>query len=133
MNGMKAVTDLAVFLSKNMSQKVFKYEKALNYIGEYIVVNNLPFSFGSSLVGSLNVNIHVPNLGNGQADTKRMSEILNEINLIIPHEALTEDFEPLEINGAYFSIESDSNLMSDNDNTHFINLRVKVLYNALNQ
>lgn len=133
MNGMKAVTDLAVFLSKNMSQKVFKYKKALNYIGEYIVVNNLPFSFGSSLVGSLNVNIHVPNLGNGQADTKRMSEILNEINLIIPHEALTDDFEPLEINGAYFSIESDSNLMSDNDNTHFINLRVKVLYNALNQ
>ena len=135
MNGMQAVTDLAVFLAKHTSYKVFKYEKSPSYSGEYLVVNSLPFAYGSSLNGNgtLNVNVHVPDLGSGLANTKRVGEIVKEVCLLIPNEAVTEEGKALEINGAYYAIESDSNLMADEDNTHFINLKINVLFNELNQ
>ena len=133
MNGIQAVTDLAVYLSKNIEIKVFKYEKQTGFNGEYLVVNSLPFIFGSALnfQGALNLNIHIPNLGSGDSDSKRLCEVSDMIHKLIPSSLDTEDAESLEINGVYYEIESDSNPMSDKDNTHFINMVIKVTFNAL--
>lgn len=133
MNGIQAVTDLAVYLSKNTEIKVFKYEKQTGFNGEYLVVNSLSFSFGSAFnsQGTLNLNIHVPDLGIGLPNTKRISEIEDVIMGLIPVSLDIEDAQPLEIDGAFYQIESDSNIMSDSDNTHFVNIVIKVMFNAL--
>ena len=133
MNGLQAVTDLSVYLANNTDIKVFKYEKQAGYVGDYIVVNSLPFSFGSAADGTLNANIHIADLGNGLPNTKRAYEVATIIFRIIPRYSFTEDSDWLEINSSYYAIESDSNLIKDEDNTHFINLKIKVLFNALNQ
>ena len=135
MNGIQAVTDLAVYLSKNTEIKVLKYEKQTGFNGEYLVVNSLPFSFGSAFnsQGTLNLNIHVPDLGSGLPNTKRFAEVSDMIMGLIPVSLDIEDAQPLVINGVFYQIESDSNVMSDSDNTHFINMVIKVMFNALNQ
>lgn len=133
MNGIQAVTDLAVYLSKNTEIKVFKYKKKTGFNGEYLVVNSLPFSFGSAFnsQGTLNLNIHIPDLGSGSPNTKRLDEVSDMIMGLIPVSLDIEDAQPLVINGVFYQIESDSNVMSDSDNTHFINMVIKVMFNAL--
>lgn len=134
MNGIQAVTDLAVYLSNNTEIKVFKYEKQTGFNGEYLVVNSLPFAYGSPFnsQGTLNLNIHIPDLGSGLPNTKRLAEVAKMIMELISVSLDTEDSHPLEINGAFYQIESDSNVMRDEDNTHFINIVIKVMFNALN-
>lgn len=131
MNSMHAVTTLAVYLSKGVSEKVFKYEKTANYNGEYIVVNALPFVFGKVHEDNnkLNLNLHVPDKSDGQTDTKRLSDMLSEITSLIPYSSDEEDVEELYVQGMFFSISSDSNAIKDSDNTHFINLKIKVRTN----
>ena len=131
MNGLKAVTDLSVYLSDKVSVKVFKYEKEDNYNDDYVVVNSLPFTWGKPLNddNALNVNIHCKDLKNGAADTKRINELCQEVYALIPTISSVEDDNELIIDGAAYAIENDSNAMKDNDNTHFINFVVKVKFN----
>ena len=133
MNGLKAVDSLAVYLHKNQSVQVFKYEKTSGFNGEYIVVNYLPFTFGQ-LVNTnnvLNVNIHVPALSSGRANTVRLSEVYDAISQLIPDDANMEGNNGLFINGAYFSISSVTQPMQDKDNTFFLNVKVKIVTNHL--
>lgn len=133
MNGTRAVTDLAVYIQKNVTDtKVFKYEKSVSYKGAYICVNKLPTSFGSAVNTStiLNVNVHVPDKIDQRPDTKALEELTEKVAALIPfRNSSTEDDErELIIHGAWFAIESDSNMMADTDGTHFINLRVQVTF-----
>lgn len=133
MNGTRAVTDLAVYIQKNVTDtKVFKYEKSVNYKGAYICVNKLPTSFGPMVNTStiLNVNVHVPDKIDQRPDTKTLEELTEKVAALIPfRNSSTEDDErELIIHGAWFAIESDSNMMADTDGTHFINLRVQVTF-----
>lgn len=133
MNGLKAVTDLAVYLSKNTTVKVFKHEKKTGFTGEYIVVNSLPFAFGKVVNDDnvLNLNIHVPDQKSGEVDSKRLGEIYAEVAGFIPTQNDTEDTDGLLLDGSYYSISSDSNPIKDTDGTHFINLIIKVKFNDL--
>lgn len=133
MNGLDAVTDLAVHLSKATGIKVFKYKKKTGFTGEYIVVNSLPFSFGKVVndVNVLNVNIHVPDSGSGEVASKRLDELYGEVSKLIPTQNDNEDTGELCLNGSYYSISSDSNPVGDTDGTHFINLKISVMFNDL--
>lgn len=127
MRGLKEVTSLAVFLHKSEELKgikVFKYEKKTGFSGEYIVVNHLP-SGGSEAVSNmtLNVNIHIPDTETGEPDSLRFDEVCSKIEKIL----LPDTF----INGEYYSIDGVPALLKDEDNTHFVNIKVNVIYNAL--
>ena len=53
----------------------------------------------------------------------------NVCNLIPYTNEMTEtEDQPLMVDGIAYSISSDSNVMKDNDETHFINLRIKVQF-----
>ena len=133
MDGLQAVDCLAVYLHKNQKVRVFKYERTTGFKGEYIVVNHLPFTFGQ-LVNTqnvLNVNIHVPALSKGGADTRRLGEIYRIVSQLIPQDVNIEGQFGLELEGAYFSISSTSQPMQDNDNTYFLNVKVKTIINQL--
>lgn len=134
MSGLEAVTDLAVYLAKGQTVKVFKHEKKTGFTGEYIVVNSLPFAFGKVVndVNVLNVNIHVPDLSSGEVASKRLGEIYNTITTLIPTQNDNEDSGFLLLNGVYYAISSDSNPIRDTDGTHFINLIVDINFNDLN-
>ena len=129
MNGNEAVTAIATYLSTNQSVKVFKYEKSPNYSGEYIVVNSLPFTFGSAVNVNdcINVNVHVPDNTNTELNAKRLTELAAVILDLIPTYGDTEDSPMLEIDGCYYAISSDSNYMADTDSTHFINYKILVI------
>lgn len=133
LNGLKAVQDLALLLTKKQRIKVFKFEKFVNFSGEYIVVNHLPFTYGKTVNASnvLNVNIHTPVLSSGNADLVRLNEILSSICNLIPFEAEQEEVTGLPIDGSYYSITSVSQPIEDRDNTYFLNVRVKVITNQL--
>lgn len=133
MNGLKAVTDLAVYLSKAIAIKVFKHEKKTGFTGEYLVVNCLPFAFGKMVndVNVLNLNIHVPDSKSGEVASKRLGEIYEDIAELIPTQNDNEDIDGLYLNGSYYSIYSDSNPIKDTDGTHFINLKINVTFNDL--
>ena len=128
MTGLKAVEDIALYLSRKMTVKVYKFEKTLSNKGAYIVVNHLPFTFGRQVHEDvLNVNLHSPKLKTGGADVKSLARMLDDIDGLIPYEIDEEDDEMLEIDGAYYAITSVSQPMEDNDNTYFINIKVKVI------
>lgn len=124
MNGQEAVTAVAkMIVNANTGVRVFKYEKAPKFKGEYIVVNQLSFGRSDFEQSYVNVNIHVPDTASKEPDTRRIGE-------------LTQVIEPLFLNtqyeGAYYNIESDS-FYPDDDNTHYQNLRIQVTYLNLNQ
>ena len=133
MNGLQAVQDLALFLHKKQKIKVFKFEKMVDFSGEYIVVNHLPFVFGKEVNDSniLNLNIHVPTLVSGNADIIRLTEIFEKICNLIPFSIEQEDEMGVLINGAYYSIESVSQPMEDIDSTYFLNIKVKIITNQI--
>lgn len=127
MRGLKEVTSLAVFLHRSKELKgikVFKYEKKSGFSGDYIVVNHLP-SGGSEAVSNmiLNVNVHVPDIETGEPDTSRFDDVCSKIEKALPPDTF--------IDGEYFSIDGVPALLKDEDNTHFVNIKVNVIYNAL--
>lgn len=133
MNGMQAVTDLALYLSKKINDvAVFKIEKPVNYTLPYICLNYLSILYGSWVNTSciVNVNIHVPDLNNGMPDTLKLQQISQSVmELIPPKNTTTEDDErELIINGSWYHLEADSNCIKDVDNTHFVNFRVQVTF-----
>lgn len=133
MNGLQAVDCLAVYLHENQEVQVFKYEKTMGFQGEYIVVNHLPFTFGQLVNSSnvLNVNIHVPALSTGRANTTRIAEIYEVVSELIPNDVNVDGELGLNLEGSYFSISSVSQPMQDKDNTYFLNVRIKLTTNQL--
>lgn len=133
MNGLQAVQDLALFLQKNQSVKVFKFEKTTTFSGEYIVVNHLPFVFSKAVndANALNVNIHVPTQSSGNANILRLTEIHSDICDLLPFDMECEDVVGTPINGSYYSISSISQPIEDVDNTYFLNLRIKIVTNQI--
>lgn len=127
MRGLKEVTSLAVFLHRSKELKgikVFKYEKKSGFSGEYIIVNHIP-SAGSEAVNNmiLNVNVHVPDIETGEPDTSRFDDVCSKIEKALPPDTF--------IDGEYFSINGVPALLKDEDDTHFVNIKVNVIYNAL--
>ncbi len=134
MTGMEAVTALAVYISGEITDtRVFKYEKPANFRGAYIALNHLAFQYGAAVntSGIVNVNIHVPALTDGQPDTKSLQSLADRVRALLPvREDDTEDGTGIALNGAFFSLDADSSPMADTDGTHFVNLRVRVLFIA---
>lgn len=133
MNGMQAVTELAVYLSKNISDiEVFKFERPTNYALSYICLNYLPINYGQwvNTTGIVNVNVHVPDFADGTPDTKQLQEIAERVMALIPkrNSATEDDESELIINHHWYYLETDSNCIGDKDKTHFINLRVQVTF-----
>lgn len=127
MRGLKEVTSLAVFLHRSEELKgikVFKHEKKAGFSGEYIVVNHLP-SGGSEAVSNmtLNVNVHVADTETGEPDSSRFDEICSKVDEALPPDTF--------IDGEYYSIDGVPALLKDEDDTHFVNIKVNVIYNAL--
>lgn len=133
MNGLKAVQDLALFLHKRQKVKVFKFEKLVNFSGEYIVVNHMPFIYGRAVNDSniLNVNIHVPKLSSGNADILRLTEIYSDICFLLPFDMEQEEIVGLLIGDSYYSITTVSQPMEDVDGTYFLNVKVKLVTNQI--
>lgn len=133
MDGLQAVQDLALYLHKKQDVKVFKFEKIVNFSGEYIVVNHLPFIYNKGVNDSnvLNVNIHVPALTSGNADVIRLTEIYSKICKLIPFDYSEEEEMGLLINGSYYSIASASQPMEDVDGTYFLNVKIKLITNQI--
>jgi hypothetical protein len=132
MIGSQAVTDLAVYIRKNVEVEVFKYEKPEGFKGSYICVNKLPTSFGDGVNTStiVNVNVHVHDLSDQRPDTKNLETLSDKVAALIPtrNASLEDDDNQLIINGCWFELESDSNFIKDTDGTHFVNLRIQVTF-----
>lgn len=109
---------------ENASIAVFKYDKAERFHGEYIAINHLPFVCENVIEhGIVNVNVHVPKLNTNEADTKRLGVLCNIIRDLFPADTY--------INGAYYSYYCDSRPTLDNDETYYINLKIRVEYSNL--
>ena len=132
MIGSQAVTDLAVYIRKNVEVDVFKYEKPEGFKGSYICVNKLPTSYGNGVNTStiVNVNVHVPDLSDQRPDTKALEALSDKVASLIPtrNASIEDDDQQLIINGSWFDLESDSNFLKDTDGTHFVNLRIQVTF-----
>lgn len=133
MNGMQAVTELAVYISRNISDiEVFKIKRPTNYALPYICLNYLSINYGQwvNATGIVNVNVHVPDLDDGSPDTEPLQELAERVMELIPkRNSTTEDDEAeLIINHHWYYLETDSNCIGDKDKTHFINLRVQVIF-----
>lgn len=105
------------------SGRVFYYERPPKVSGEYIVVNHLPFMHRNSVEeGIVNVNIHVPQRSTGEPDSRRLSELSEELIAL---------FNPrgTYLCGAYFQYLADSRPIEENDGTFFINLQFTVTFN----
>ena len=129
MTGLQAVTAVATYINaatpsvfgSNNEQKgkVFKYEKEKGYNGEYIAVNNLPFVHNNpAQVNTINVNVHVPQLPSEQPNSKRLTEIVNEVI------ALFDSEDGAYISGAYFKYFSDGRPTPDKDSTYYVNIQL---------
>lgn len=132
MNGLKAVEELAVYLSKHLDCKVFKFAKTANYEGEpYICINYLAIQYGKWVNSCIvNVNVHQPNMSNGQPDTISLSNLSDKISRLIPktNNQTEDDAQELILGGIRYEFDSDSNCMEDADNTYFINFRIKATF-----
>ena len=134
MTGSEAVTTLALYISGEIKDtRVFKYEKPANFRGAYIALNQLAFQYGAAVnsSGIVNVNIHVPDLTDGQPDTRSLQALTDRVRALLPtRNDDTEDETGIALGGAFYSLDADSNPMADTDGTHFVNIRVRVLFLA---
>ncbi len=133
MNGMTAVTALAKYIQAQLPDvRVFKYEKPVNYKGAYICLNYLAITYGAWANTSciVNVNVHMPDFTSQQPDTKALQSLTERVAALLPHRNTTteDDERELIISGTWYALESDSNLMKDTDDTHFVNLRVQATF-----
>ena len=118
-------------LLKNRSVKVFKDDdKNADYSGIYIAVNALPFTYGPAVNSDnvMNLNIHVPNLTSGKADRALLTEFVDYLLTIFPLESFDEDSTQLMIDGVYYTIRAISKPMKDDDDTYFVNVKLKLLF-----
>jgi hypothetical protein len=112
---------------KKPNGKLCKYQRPLNSVLEDVVINSLGLNREDVQEGVLNVNIYVPNLillsnaaDKSQPDTARLTYLLNLANI-----ALGEGEEIWEASGNYcFELQQD-NLFQDENNQHYLNLRVE--------
>lgn len=129
MFGDMAVSEVVRFLNEahltNFNGRAYKYEKREDAKGEYIAVNHLPFVHrGSVERGTVNINVHVPKLPTNEPNTRRLSELTEEVASLFP--------ENTYISGAYYEFYSDSRPVLDGDGTYYVNLQLNVYYNDLN-
>lgn len=123
---LKRINEAKIIKTSNASLRqyirAYKYEKGTDETGEYIAVNSLPFTHGTNNIesGVVNINVHVPQLASEGIPTQRLDEICEEIIALFPKDTL--------INGAYYNYFCDSRPISDNDETYFVNLQIKVTY-----
>lgn len=107
-----------------ISGGIYKYQRPMNSDKEDIVINSLPMNNEDIQEGILNVNIYVPNLSidqngvidNSMPDTARL-KTLCEIAIQNLKEVWAED-------GEYNFELQQENLYQDDNNQHYINLRV---------
>lgn len=130
-NSIDVVTSLCRYLKRQSDFKVFAYEKDENYRGDYIAVNSLSVNYGKWADSNLiNLNIHAQDNSSGSLNKESLSRIYENVCNLIPYtnEMTETEDQPLIVDGIAYSISSDSNVMKDNDETHFINLRIKVQF-----
>jgi hypothetical protein len=113
--------------SKKPNGKLCKLERPLNSVLEDIVINGLGLNREDVQEGLLNVNVFVPNLilpsspnDKSQPDTARLTYLLNLANI-----ALGEGDEIWEATGQYCFNLQQENIFQDENNQHYINLRVE--------
>lgn len=105
--------------------RAYYYEKEDGIDGEYIVVNHLPFVHEDGLgTGAVNINIHVPELKSNMPNSARLAILAREVADLFPKNTY--------INGAYYEFFADSRPVKDADDTHYVNLELKVTFNNLN-
>ena len=104
----------------------YKYEKPDFVKGEYVAVNHLPFVHNDAVEeGIVNINIHARNLDNRLPDILRLAELTQQI---------AEPFsEELYLGKAYYNYFCDSRPTPDKDNTNYVNIQIKVIFNNLNK
>lgn len=130
-NSIDVVTTLCRFLKQQSDIKVFAYEKDENYHGDYIAVNSLSVNYGKWADSNLiNLNIHARDNQSGSFNKEKLTKMYEFVSNLIPftNEMTETEDPPLMIDGIAYSISSDSNAMKDDDETHFINLRIKVQF-----
>jgi hypothetical protein len=113
--------------AKKPNGKLCKFERPLNSALEDVVLNSLGLNREDVQEGVLNVNIFVPNLvlpsnpnDKGQPDTARLLYLSNLANT-----ALGEGDEIWEATGQYCFNLQQENLFQDENNQHYLNLRVE--------
>lgn len=130
-NSIDVVTSLCRYLKQQSDFKVFAYKKDENYRGDYIAVNSLSVNYGKWADSNLiNLNIHAQDNSSGSLNKESLSRMYENVCNLIPYtnEMTETEDQPLMVDGIAYSISSDSNVMKDNDETHFINLRIKVQF-----
>lgn len=130
--GDEAVSAMYQFLDSQKQEldlgngkRIFKYVLPQNFAGgRYVVINFLPFVYDNPInEGVINVNIHVPKLKNDEPDTKVLYTIQRKL--------LERCRCNVYLRGAEFEFYADSRPTKDNDDTYYINLKFKVIYNNL--
>lgn len=129
MLGDMAVTEVVKTLNEaslpDFAGRAYKYERPMGTMGEYIVVNHLPFVHNNVLEnGVVNVNIHVPAMLQNLPDTKRLAELAVAVAELFP--------ENTYISGFFYEFYADSRPILDDDKTYYVNLQIKVTFNNLN-
>src|SRR5690606_9469894 len=107
-----------------ISGGIYKYQRPMNSDKEDIVINSLPMNNEVIQEGVLNINIYVPNISieqngvidNSMPDTARL-KTLCEIATQNLKEVWSDDGE------YHFELQQE-NLYQDDNNQHYINLRV---------
>ena len=130
-NSIDVVTSLCRYLKQQSDFKVSAYEEDENYRGDYIAVNSLSVNYGKWADSNLiNLNIHAQDNSSGSLNKESLSRMYENVCNLIPYtnEMTETEDQPLMVDGIAYSISSDSNVMKDNDETHFINLRIKVQF-----
>lgn len=103
---------------------LYKYRRPLNSKSEDVVINSLPFDTEALQQGTLNVNIHVPNLtleldgavDDTQPNTERLGELAD-----IAMELLKDVWS---YDGHHYFSAQQENLIQDTNSSCYINIRV---------
>jgi hypothetical protein len=103
---------------------LYKYRRPLNSEMEDVVINSLPFDREALLQGTININIHVPNLkveingivDDSQPDLARL-EALTDLALDLLKDVWSHD-------GQHYFNALQENLVQDSNSSCYMNIRV---------
>lgn len=102
---------------------IYAYEKPKKEDkADYIVINHLPFTLDEFEVcqATVNINVHAKDNLKGGINATKLSDLSMRVISLFSADKF--------INGRWFELQSKSQPYQDDDNTHFINIKLNTTY-----
>lgn len=125
--GNKAVEVIAKRIRDNFPTfDVVEYERTEKQKGDYIAVNFLTYNLQQEIGNIIcNINVHAKDKMSGEINSTQIWSMANKVQTLFN--------DAVYLDGNWYSIYSISGITKDEDKTHYVNIRIEVIFDNIKE